>query len=296
MEPPVRVPHAAACLALRAAAVNASVSVRKLPLPRLALGFWAAHQAPPQFHQNLAGRTAPRPMRRRQPTRRRSWPNRSRTWRTPSWCAPRAPTAFSALLLWRSEWLCSQPLVQSKHLHRALTPPNAKQPGNRPSPRKQTQQPPPWQDEDFSEAARLAFQLRHPGRLLSVLRAQGPAAAGPTARALVRHMRGEDLKTALEYCRWGSNMRDLGRVLGNALSCTLGVQFVPGAPCGSWPGSGPAQQSPFSFLFLLAWRLPFCLTGGSGWALTPLRRPPMPPPLAGSGTATRATATWRRRC
>jgi hypothetical protein len=42
-----------------------------------------------------------------------------------------------------------------------------------------------------------------------VLRAQGPAAAGPTAEALVRHMRGEDLKTALEYCReWNTNARN----------------------------------------------------------------------------------------
>jgi U3 small nucleolar RNA-associated protein 13 len=62
--------------------------------------------------------------------------------------------------------------------------------------------PAPLQDEDFAEAARLAFELRHPGRLLAVLRTQGPAAAGPTAEALVRHLRPEDLKTALEYCRW----------------------------------------------------------------------------------------------
>lgn len=62
------------------------------------------------------------------------------------------------------------------------------------------------QDEDFAEAARLAFELRHPGRLLSVLRSQGPAAAAPTATALVKHMKAEDLKTALEYCRCVSRL------------------------------------------------------------------------------------------
>jgi hypothetical protein len=57
------------------------------------------------------------------------------------------------------------------------------------------------QDKDYAEAARLAFELRHPGRLLGVLRALGAAGAGPAAQQIVRHMRPEDLKTALEYCR-----------------------------------------------------------------------------------------------
>lgn len=72
------------------------------------------------------------------------------------------------------------------------------------------------QDKDYAGAARLAFELRHPGRLLAVLRSQGPAAAAPAAAALARHMRREDLKTALEYCRWGARgggegeMREVG--------------------------------------------------------------------------------------
>ncbi len=80
------------------------------------------------------------------------------------------------------------------------------------------------QDGDFATAARLAFALRHPGRLLAVIQRTstlaalsasmrgGSSAAQAQAQAralgaqqmlagLVAHMGPEDLKTALEYCR-----------------------------------------------------------------------------------------------
>lgn len=59
------------------------------------------------------------------------------------------------------------------------------------------------QDGDYAVAARLAFQLRHPGRLLEVLRRQpgGPTAALSALQALVGDLHPEDLATALSYCR-----------------------------------------------------------------------------------------------
>lgn len=59
------------------------------------------------------------------------------------------------------------------------------------------------QDGDYATAARLAFQLRHPGRLLDVLRRQpgGPAAAMAALQRLVGQLEEQDLATALSYCR-----------------------------------------------------------------------------------------------
>lgn len=65
------------------------------------------------------------------------------------------------------------------------------------------------QDRDYATAARLAFSLRHPGRLLSVLRAQpgGPTAALAALQALVGGLTADDLATALSYCRYGEGGR-----------------------------------------------------------------------------------------
>lgn len=60
------------------------------------------------------------------------------------------------------------------------------------------------QDGDYGTAARLAFQLRHPGRLLEVLRRQpgGPPAALAALQAMMVHqLEPADLAVALSYCR-----------------------------------------------------------------------------------------------
>lgn len=59
------------------------------------------------------------------------------------------------------------------------------------------------QDGDYSTAARLAFQLRHPGRLLDALRRQpgGAAAALAALQGLVGQLDQGELATALNYCR-----------------------------------------------------------------------------------------------
>lgn len=64
------------------------------------------------------------------------------------------------------------------------------------------------QDGDYATAARLAFQLRHPGRLLEVLRRQpgGPAAALTALQGLVGKLEAADLATALSYCRLVSDL------------------------------------------------------------------------------------------
>eukprot|EP00775_Hariotina_reticulata_P012078 gene12078-12218_t len=77
-------------------------------------------------------------------------------------------------------------------------------------------------DGDFATAARLAFQLRHPGRLLEVLRRQpgGPAAALEALRGLVGQLQPQELATALSYCRdWNTNTRNapLAQVLLQAV-------------------------------------------------------------------------------
>ena len=65
----------------------------------------------------------------------------------------------------------------------------------------------------MGEAARLAFDLKHPGRLLAVVQRaassvcapKGGSGTGTTTqmllRGLVSQLTAEDLKTALEYCR-----------------------------------------------------------------------------------------------
>ncbi|GFR44171.1 hypothetical protein Agub_g5344, partial [Astrephomene gubernaculifera] len=90
-------------------------------------------------------------------------------------------------------------------------------------------------DANFAEAARLAFSLKHPGRLLNIITraatatanaattaaatangnnataASASAAAGPLGRllyGLVSQMSHEDIRTALEYCReWNTHAR-----------------------------------------------------------------------------------------
>ncbi|PRW60889.1 transducin beta 3 isoform A [Chlorella sorokiniana] len=67
-------------------------------------------------------------------------------------------------------------------------------------------------DEDWSRAARLAFEMRHPGRLLAVVRQalergtqEGPRILGRLAGS----MSGDDLKQCLEYIReWNANAKN----------------------------------------------------------------------------------------
>uniref|UniRef100_A0A383VI50 U3 small nucleolar RNA-associated protein 13 C-terminal domain-containing protein n=1 Tax=Tetradesmus obliquus TaxID=3088 RepID=A0A383VI50_TETOB len=77
-------------------------------------------------------------------------------------------------------------------------------------------------DGDYAAAARLAFQLRHPGRLLEVLRRQpgGPGAALAALQGLVGQLAPDELATALSYCReWNTNTRNahLAQVLLQAV-------------------------------------------------------------------------------
>jgi hypothetical protein len=61
------------------------------------------------------------------------------------------------------------------------------------------------QDANYEAATRLAFDLKHPGRLLAALQRAGVAggAAAGVLSGLVAHMQPDDLRTALEYCRCG---------------------------------------------------------------------------------------------
>ncbi len=67
------------------------------------------------------------------------------------------------------------------------------------------------QDKNYPEAARLAFALKHPGRLLAVVQraaASKGSGAGQQAvlGALVASMSAADIRTALEYCReWNTH-------------------------------------------------------------------------------------------
>lgn len=65
--------------------------------------------------------------------------------------------------------------------------------------------------DQLDRAAALAFQMRHPGRLLAVVTralARPPAQARALLARLAAGMRGEDLRAALEYAReWNTNAR-----------------------------------------------------------------------------------------
>lgn len=63
---------------------------------------------------------------------------------------------------------------------------------------------PPLQDEDYERAAALAFRMRHPGRLLGVVRAALERGAAEGPRILSRLAGGwgpDDLRQCLEYVR-----------------------------------------------------------------------------------------------
>lgn len=101
----------------------------------------------------------------------------------------------------------------------------------------------PSQDEDFAAAARLAFDLKHPGRLLAVISkasAQG-ARAGELLRALAAHMSPEDLKAALEYIReWNTNARNCNAA--HAMLRALLQQHPPAALL-AVPGAGELLEA-----------------------------------------------------
>ena len=67
------------------------------------------------------------------------------------------------------------------------------------------------QAEDFAGAAALAFELRQPGRLLSVVnkaQEKGPAACQKILAQLVADFDVDSLKMSLEYAReWNTNSR-----------------------------------------------------------------------------------------
>ena len=67
------------------------------------------------------------------------------------------------------------------------------------------------QAEDFAGAAALAFELRQPGRLLSVVnkaQEKGPAACQRILAQLVADFDGDSLRMSLEYAReWNVNAR-----------------------------------------------------------------------------------------
>ena len=60
------------------------------------------------------------------------------------------------------------------------------------------------QDEDYERATALAFEMRHPGRLLAVVRQaleRGQAEGAHLLGSLAAAMGPEDLRQCLEYCR-----------------------------------------------------------------------------------------------
>lgn len=60
------------------------------------------------------------------------------------------------------------------------------------------------QDEDYERATALAFEMRHPGRLLAVVRQaleRGQAEGARLLGSLAAAMGPEDLRQCLEYCR-----------------------------------------------------------------------------------------------
>lgn len=62
------------------------------------------------------------------------------------------------------------------------------------------------QDQDYQRAAELAFEMRHPGRLLSVVRQaqdRGREEGARIMRRLAAAMAPDDLRQCLEYCRCG---------------------------------------------------------------------------------------------
>ena len=68
-----------------------------------------------------------------------------------------------------------------------------------------------WQADDFAEAARLAFQLNQPGRLLRVITAaadKGPERCATVLRELVAGWEVTQLGTALKcIAQWNTNSR-----------------------------------------------------------------------------------------
>lgn len=71
---------------------------------------------------------------------------------------------------------------------------------------------PPPQDEDFQRAAELAFEMRHPGRLLAVVRQAQDAGREEGARIMRRlaaAMSADDLRQCLEYCRCARGRKGL---------------------------------------------------------------------------------------
>lgn len=62
------------------------------------------------------------------------------------------------------------------------------------------------QDADYGRAAALAFEMRHPGRLLAVVRQALDQGVGDGPRilaSLAAGMGADDLRLCLEYIRWG---------------------------------------------------------------------------------------------
>lgn len=113
------------------------------------------------------------------------------------------------------------------------------------------------QDEDFGEAARLAFEMRHPGRLLAVVRQVlelGPRQAGATLARLAAAMSDGDVQQCLEYCRW--------------------VASAPSRTAGSSPPAAP-HRPPYINI-----QHPCFAPHAPAPVPDPARPPPCPPPGA----------------